>query len=92
MKGLVEGWSIFSLLTILDHSSHAFLIKRTFKKNCFDTLDQLDKRFLETIRGEMGCSNKIRGVPNLLNSPYCPQAFFLPPKKIHSTAHKFPDF
>jgi hypothetical protein len=92
MKGLVEGWSIFSLLTILDHSGHAFLIKGAFEKNCFDTLDQLDKYFLKTIGGEMGCSYKEGSASILIDSPYGPQAFLLPPEKIHSTAHKFSDF
>jgi hypothetical protein len=83
MEGPVKRGRILSLLAILDHSGHAFLIKGAFKKDYFHALDQLDKGFLKTIRGEMGRSNKIRGVPIVLDSPYCPQSFFLPPEKRH---------
>jgi hypothetical protein len=54
----------------LDHSGHAFLIERTFKKDRFNALDQLDKGFLETIRGKMGCSYKKGNTPVLLDPPY----------------------
>jgi hypothetical protein len=70
VKSLINRGGIFSLLAILDDFGHAFLIERTFKKDRFNALDQLDKGFLETIRGKMGCSYKKGNAPVLLDPPY----------------------
>ena len=86
---LINGGSIFSLPAILDHSSHALLIEGAFKKNGIGVLDQLCEGLLETITGEMGCSDKQEEVrPSLSTLHTVLKRSFLPPEKIHFISHK----
>jgi hypothetical protein len=68
------------LPAIVDHSSHALLIKGALEEDGVTILDELRKGLFETITGEVGCPNKERGFPIFFNPPHGPQAFFLQPQ------------
>jgi len=70
LEGLVKRRSILSLTAVLNHPGHAFLIKRTFKKNRFDILNQPGQRLLETVRREVGGAYEEGSGPSLLDFPY----------------------